>query len=72
MFLNWLLIFEHARKRPGGRPAHPLSDPLDGPEWQGLGWVVTIFAGLSRRRRRVKRTAGKRPSTSTEDCYVPA
>ncbi|GLS29281.1 hypothetical protein SAMN04488498_11384 [Mesorhizobium albiziae] len=25
------------------RRKHPLADPLDGPEWQGLHWLVRLF-----------------------------
>ncbi|MBR0556230.1 hypothetical protein J5J10_11130 [Ciceribacter sp. L1K23] len=72
MLLNWLLIFEHARKRQGARREHPLADPLERPEWQGLGWVVAIFARVSRRRRTVKRAAPERACAPVEDCHVPA
>lgn len=72
MFLNWFLIFEHARKRPGARPEHPLSDPLERPEWQGLGWAVTLLSRGSRRRRGEKAATAEPSRDPVEGCYAPA
>lgn len=45
MQLNWLLIFE-AKTAEGKRKCHPLSDPLERPEWQDSGWAIGWIAWL--------------------------
>ncbi|MCL6707464.1 hypothetical protein M8R20_10670 [Pseudomonas sp. R2.Fl] len=72
MFLNWLLIFEHARKRPGGRREHPLADPLERPEWQGLDWFVRLISRGSRRRRSAKAPAPEKARERADRRYAPA
>lgn len=72
MHLNWLLIFEHARRRPNGKREHPLADPLERPEWQGLGWAVVLMARLSRRRRRLRRPAVSTRTDAVDRCYAAA
>lgn len=45
MQLNWLLMFE-AKTAEGKRKCHPLSDPLERPEWQGCGWAIRWISWL--------------------------
>lgn|GEM_PF-2729239 len=70
MLLNWLLIFEHARK--GGRRGHPLADPLERPEWQGLDWFVRLISRGSRRRRHPKTPARQEAREHADGCYASA
>ncbi|MGE6784689.1 hypothetical protein ACQKGL_19435 [Ensifer adhaerens] len=43
----WMVL--HREGRHGQRGG--LDDPLDGPEWRGLHWVLPIFSFLLGRRR---------------------
>lgn len=72
MLLNWLLIFEHARKRPGGRREHPLADPLERPEWQGLDWFVRLMSRNSGQRRTAKESTPEKAREHCEACHAPA
>ena len=51
------------------RRKHPLADPLDGPEWQGLHWLVRLF------QRRSPKTPAKPEHTRSDAwaaCIQPA
>lgn len=72
MFVNWLLIFEHAHKRPGGHRDHPLADPLARPEWQGLDWFIRLMGRGQRRPRNEKAPLPEKPGECAKDGYAPA
>lgn len=50
MQLNWLLMFEAKTKAVGGK-RHPLSDPLEGPEWRECEWALRWMSWLVRQPR---------------------
>ncbi len=53
-----VLWLELKRARPGGRGVrHPLSDPLDQPEWQGLLLILPLLSWLSGCRKRSMKKA---------------
>ncbi|WP_106795314.1 hypothetical protein [Rhizobium sp. H4] len=50
MLLNWFVLFEEVETRNRRMRRDPMADPLDGPEWRGLLWIIPIFSYLSSRR----------------------
>lgn len=48
MSIEWFTLMDASRRH--GRPRHPFQDPLEGEDWRGLGWAVSAFASLLRRR----------------------
>ncbi|WP_082928769.1 hypothetical protein [Rhizobium bangladeshense] len=50
MLLNWVILFEEVETRRRRMRRDPMADPLDGPEWRGLLWIIPIIAYLSSRR----------------------
>ncbi|PDV88522.1 MULTISPECIES: hypothetical protein [Rhizobium] len=50
MLLNWVVLFEEVETRKRRMRRDPMADPLDGPEWRGLLWIIPIIAYLSSRR----------------------
>ncbi|ANM03509.1 hypothetical protein AMC78_CH01377 [Rhizobium phaseoli] len=50
MLLNWRVLFEEVETRNRRMRRDPMADPLDGPEWRGLLWIIPIIAYLSARR----------------------
>lgn len=51
MFEHWAVMWTvlQRERRDGAR--NGLDDPLDGPEWRGLHWVLRIFSFLLNRLR---------------------
>ncbi|MBD9647231.1 hypothetical protein IB267_02575 [Ensifer sp. ENS09] len=51
MFEHWAVMWTvlQRERRDGAR--NGLDDPLDGPEWRGLHWVLPVFSFLLNRRR---------------------
>ena len=59
MLLNWVVLWNELEMKNRSRRRDPLADPLDGPEWRGLQWLVPVIVQLASRNdvRRPNRTA---------------
>ncbi|MBX9458808.1 MAG: hypothetical protein KL863_23750 [Rhizobium sp.] len=44
MSIEWFTLISTAHRQ--GQRRDPLEDPLEGPDWQGLGWAAQAFAAL--------------------------
>ncbi|PDS95250.1 hypothetical protein CO659_25040 [Rhizobium sp. S9] len=55
MLLNWVVFFNEVASRNCRMRRDPMADPLDGPEWRGLLWIIPIIAHLSARRGETRR-----------------
>ncbi|WHO72193.1 hypothetical protein [Rhizobium sp. BT03] len=55
MLLNWVVLFEEVESRNRRLRRDPMADPLDGPEWRGLLWIIPIMAYLASRRGETRR-----------------
>ena len=55
MLLNWIILFEELESRNRRMRRDPMADPLDGPEWRGLLWIIPIMAYLASRRGETRR-----------------
>jgi hypothetical protein len=62
MLLNWIALWQHLQHEDRKKRQHPLADPLDGGEWQGLLWVLPLLGGLGRPRKRTERAGRRAPS----------
>ncbi|ANK85006.1 MULTISPECIES: hypothetical protein [unclassified Rhizobium] len=56
MLLNWVVFFNEVASRNYRMRRDPVADPLDGPEWRGLLWIIPIIAHLSARRGETRRS----------------
>jgi len=59
MLYNWVILHRELIATARARPSHPLDDPLNAPEWQGLTWALPLISALgnlslSVRPRRVR------------------
>jgi hypothetical protein len=51
MRLQWEMLWVHALANSRDRRRGPMSDPLEGPEWEGLAWTIPLVASLLGRMR---------------------
>ncbi|WP_082928931.1 hypothetical protein [Rhizobium aegyptiacum] len=49
MLLNWVVLYKEVASRNRRIRRDPMADPLDGPEWRGLLWIIPILAHLAAR-----------------------
>ncbi|WDZ78512.1 hypothetical protein PWG15_08515 [Ensifer adhaerens] len=58
MLEHWAVMWTTLQCQHRRGPCKSFDDPLDGPEWRGLHWVLPIlsFLLLRRRRRQVRLT----------------
>ncbi|MBX5002004.1 hypothetical protein [Rhizobium lentis] len=56
MLLNWVVLFKEVASRNRRMSRDPMADPLDGPEWRGLLWIIPIMTRLAARRSETRRT----------------
>lgn len=65
MDMQWSLIWTHSNEISAkARKRSALADPLEGPEWDGLGWTVPLVSRLvSGTRRQEKMQAVERFTT---------
>ncbi|AIC26572.1 hypothetical protein IE4771_CH01426 [Rhizobium etli bv. mimosae str. IE4771] len=47
MLLNWVVLFEEVETPNRRMRRDPMADPLDGPEWRGLRWIIPILTHLA-------------------------
>jgi hypothetical protein len=47
MLLNWVRLWERLRDEDCKKKSNPLSDPLEGAEWQGLLWALPFLSWVS-------------------------
>ncbi|MBK5569199.1 hypothetical protein [Ensifer sp. SSB1] len=52
MLEHWAVMWTVLRHERRREKRNGLDDPLDGPEWRGLHWVLPIFSFLLSRRLR--------------------
>ncbi|WP_082928027.1 hypothetical protein [Rhizobium bangladeshense] len=55
MLLNWVVLYKEVASRNSRMRRDPMADPLDGPEWRGLLWIIPIIAHLSAKRGETRR-----------------
>ncbi|MCY1744346.1 hypothetical protein [Ensifer sp. SL37] len=51
MFEHWAVMWTVLQREHRRGSRNGLDDPLDGPEWRGLHWVLPTFSFLLNRRR---------------------
>ncbi len=51
MLIEWLAVFDYCHRRMPQGARHPLEDPLERPEWDGLRWIVELSARWRARHR---------------------
>ncbi|MBB4273712.1 hypothetical protein GGE12_001467 [Rhizobium mongolense] len=49
MLLNWVVPWNEPEARDRSRRRDPLADPLDGPEWDGLRWLLPLIVWFGAR-----------------------
>ena len=47
MLLNWTVLWQNLKLQDCKRRAHPLADPLEGGDWQGLAWAIPLLSKWS-------------------------
>nr|WP_074060673.1 hypothetical protein [Rhizobium etli] len=49
MLLNWVVLCNELETRNRSRRRDPLADPLDGPDWEGLRWLLPLIVWFGAR-----------------------
>ena len=71
MSLQWIVAWNRLLDTRRHSRKHPLSDPLDGAEWQGLQWAIPLLSKFSRVRTISGRTAAARRTLLVPQCGTP-